>query len=69
MLRLGATLLAVSLSGAVGGGMAGRAEAQSVAELFGKVAPAVVVVQAKTPAVGGSVASAPASWSRRTGRS
>ena len=47
MLRLGATLLTVSLSGAVGGGMAGRAEAQSVAELFGKVAPAVVVVQAK----------------------
>jgi S1-C subfamily serine protease len=47
MLRLGATLLAVSLSGVLGWGMAGRAEAQGVAELFGKVAPAVVVVQAK----------------------
>jgi serine protease Do len=49
MLRLGATLLAVSLVGATGGGVVGSAavQGQGVAELFGKAAPTVVVVRAK----------------------
>ena len=46
MLRLGATLLAGSLLGVTGGGVVGSADAQGVAELFGKVAPTVVVVRA-----------------------
>jgi len=49
MPRLGATLLAVSLLGETGGGVIGSADAQGqgVAELFGKVAPTVVVVRAR----------------------
>ena len=47
MLRLGATLLAGSLLGVTGGGVVGSAEAQGVAELFGKVASTVVVVRAQ----------------------
>ena len=46
MLRLGATLLAGSLLGVTGGGVVGSADAQGVAELFGKGAPTVVVVRA-----------------------
>ena len=48
MRSFGATLLAVSLLG-----VAGSAEAQGVAELFGKVASTVVVVQAKDGGAGG----------------
>ena len=59
MLRLGATLLAVSLLGVTGGGVVGSADAQGVAELFGKVAPTVVV--AKDPETGSMVSDAGAS--------
>ena len=53
MLRLGAALVAVSLLGASGVGAAGPADAQGVAELFGKVAPTVVVVRALDGGAGG----------------
>lgn len=67
MRSLGATLVVVSLLG-----VAGSAEAQGAAELFGKVASTVVVVRAKDAGQTGKVGSAtsaPASWSRATGRS
>src|SRR4029078_13739724 len=46
LLRLGAARLAGRLLGVTGGGVVGSAGAQGVAELFGKVAPTVVVVRA-----------------------
>jgi S1-C subfamily serine protease len=55
MLRLEAVLLALALPAALGCTVASRAEAQGVAELFGKVAPTVVVVQAQDPGPDGSV--------------